>query len=113
MPRPPRAASRAKPGGISKAIVKLIPLNETSARRRHELLGSVGEAIYAIEETSGVIAVRDEHGDLFHVAARVAPGASPIPKGARVRLVAYDAPRKLFFARIYDTEPAAAAAKVT
>ena len=104
------AGGLAVTGGISKAIVKLIPLNETSARRRHELLGSVGEAIYNIEESSGVIAVRDEHGDLFQVAGRVEPGRPPIAKGARVRLVAYDAPRKLFFARpVNNTEPAAAA----
>jgi len=105
------AGSLLVTGGISKAIVKLIPLNETSARRRHELLGSVGEAVYAIEETSGVIAVRDDHGDLFQVAGRVEPGKPPIPKGTRVKLVAYDAPRKLFFARTVNgnNEPAAAA----
>jgi hypothetical protein len=105
------AGSLLVTGGISKAIVKLIPLNETSARRRHELLGSVGEAIYNIEEASGVIAVRDENGDLCQVAGRVEAGKPPILKGSRVKLVAYDAPRKLFFARTVNgnNEPAAAA----
>jgi hypothetical protein len=96
-------------GGVSSAIVRLIPLNESFARRRHELLGSVGDAIFEISESSGVVSVRDEHGDLFHVSARVEPRASAatIAKNSKVRLVAYDAPRKLFFVRI--NQPARAA----
>ena len=101
------AGSMLVTGGISKAIVKLIPLNETFAHRRHELLGSVGEAVFMIDQAGGVVMVRDEEGNLSQVAARVQEGEGPIAKGNKVRLVAYDGPRKLFFARPHD--PAASA----
>jgi len=100
-------------GGISKAIVRFIPLNETSARRRHELLGCVGEAIFSIDQVSGVVSVRDEHGDLFQVSCRTrADAADAIPKASRVKLVAYDAPRKLFIGVVQPQQnnpPAASA----
>ena len=82
---------------VSHLIVRFVPLNETSARRRHELLGCVGTAIYDVDETSGLAAVRDEDGNLFQVACRVAPGAAAVPKDSRVRLVTYRAAGHLFF----------------
>jgi hypothetical protein len=93
---------------VSNAIVRFVPLNETSARRRHELLGCVGEAVFEVNDSSGVVSVRDAHGDLFQVSARVEPSgsadapAAPIAKGNKVRLVAYDAPRKQFYVRIHQ-----------
>jgi hypothetical protein len=101
--------------GVSSLVVRYVPLNETSARRRHELLGCVGEAIFNIDQTSGLVAVRDEDGNLFQVACRVAPspGAAtappPIPKGSRVRLVTYRAAGNLFFGQLAESAPAAAA----
>lgn len=103
------AGSLVLTGAVSTAIVKLIPLNETSARRRHALLGSVGEAIFTIDQAGGVVVVRDAEGNLAQVAARPEPGAAAIVKGSKVRLVAYDGPRKLFFAQPTDPHAAAVA----
>ena len=100
-------------GGISTAIGKLVPLNETSARRRHELLGSIGDAMFSIDEVSGVVCVRDDHGDLFQVACRVESGVTPIAKGERVKLTAYDANKKLFYAVPVNRAESAATAPAT
>jgi membrane protein implicated in regulation of membrane protease activity len=89
--------SLAITSGVSGLIVRYLPLHETSARRRHELLGCVGEAIFNLDQTGGLVAVRDEDGNLFQVACRTVPGAEPIPKGSRVRLVTYRAAGNLFF----------------
>ena len=75
-----------------------LPLNETSARRRHDLLGSVGEALYPITGQFGLVAVRDDRGELYQVPCRVAgEGAEPIAKGTKVRLVAYSAKTRSFY----------------
>jgi membrane protein implicated in regulation of membrane protease activity len=82
---------------LTRLIGKYMPMRETYARRRHELLGSTGEAIYPIDETFGMANVRDDHGDLFQVPCRLEQGHSAIPKGARVKLVAYDKGQSLFY----------------
>jgi membrane protein implicated in regulation of membrane protease activity len=91
--------SIAVTAGVSALIVRYVPLHESSARRRHELLGCVGEAVFAINESSGVVTVRDEDGNLFQVSSRVAQDATPIPKGARVKLVSYRAAGHVFTAQ--------------
>jgi hypothetical protein len=85
---------------VSEVICRFMPLNETSARRRHELLGLAGEALYPIGGQFGLAAVRDAEGNLFQVPCRVAPGAADIAKGGRVLLVAYNARKQ-----IYDVVP--------
>ena len=82
---------------VSSGIARYLPLYETTARRRHELLGSVGEAIFPIDRKFGMASVRDDTGDLYQVACRVEPDAEPIPKGAKVQLVAYNAKSQLFY----------------
>jgi hypothetical protein len=86
---------------VTRAVVMLIgrymPLNETSARPRGHLVGTVGEAIYAIDERFGMAGVRDAQGDLHQVACRVGEGVPPIGKGSRVKLVAYSAHDRMFF----------------
>jgi membrane protein implicated in regulation of membrane protease activity len=82
---------------VSRFIGRFMPLNETYARRRHELLGSVGEALYPIDSTFGMMTVRDDYGDLFDFPCRTSEEQPPIAKGARVRLVGYNARRKLFY----------------
>jgi hypothetical protein len=94
--------------GMSGLIVRYLPLNQTAARRRHELLGNVGEAIFAIDENSGVVIVRDDDGNLFQVGCRIGPDQTPIAKGARVRLVSYRAADNVFFGK-----PAGLAAAAT
>lgn len=84
---------------IVAAVNRWLPLNASTARRRHELLGSAGEALFAINETFGLAAVRDDRGELYQVPCRVEPGTADLPKGARVRLVAYSGTGKSFIVR--------------
>jgi hypothetical protein len=89
---------------VTRSVVMLIgrymPLNETSARPLGQLVGRVGQAIYAIDERFGMAGVRDAQGDLHQVACRVGDGVPPIDKGSRVKLVAYSAGRRMFFVRL-------------
>jgi len=81
---------------VSSAIARWMPLCATSARRRHELLGSVGEAVYAINGRFGMASVRDEGGDLHQIPCRVGADQMPIGKGEKVKLVAYSAKQGIF-----------------
>jgi hypothetical protein len=85
-------------------MVRFVPLNETYAVRRGELVGCVGEAMYGINETFGLAVVRDGRGDLHQVSCRVGTGVAPVTKGARVKLVAYGAKDRTFFVRPVDSE---------
>jgi hypothetical protein len=93
---------------VSSAIHRLLPLHESSARRSVELLGAVGEVIYTISETSGMASVRDEQGNLQQIACRIDTGGTEIPKGAAVKLVAYNAKQKLYHG-VATSEPIAGA----
>ena len=86
----------------SRAIARWLPTSETYAVRRHELLGRTGEAIYQIDHQSGVVALRDENHDLFQVPCRVHGDRSPIAKGARVRLIAYNGREKAYYVTEHD-----------
>ena len=104
--------SMAITGGIARGIGRFVPLNESSAHRRHELLGAVGEAVFAIDEETGLVSVRDSSGNLLQVACRIGAGREPIAKGSRVKLVAYHAPRNVFVgmkANVQNSNPAGAA----
>jgi hypothetical protein len=81
--------------GLTLLVTRIAPINETYARRRHELLGSEGEAIYAVDASFGMVAVRDGRGELFQLGCRVDDGP-PIAKGARVKLVGYNRDTNLF-----------------
>jgi hypothetical protein len=80
-------------------IGRFIPLNQNLAMRRGDLVGEEGQAIYGIDERFGLVAVRDPRGDLKQLPCRVASGVEPIPRGTRVRLVAYRAADRTFFVR--------------
>lgn len=81
-------------GGL---VGRWMPRHESYSTRRHELLGLDGEAIYAIDSTSGRVSVRSRYGDLLQLPCRVYRDARPIEKGATVRLVAYNGKQKLFY----------------
>jgi membrane protein implicated in regulation of membrane protease activity len=83
-------------------IARFVPLNQNLALRRGDLVGEVGQALYGIDEKFGLVAVRDERGDLKQLPCRVAAGVEPIPRGARVKLVAYRADERIFFVRQTD-----------
>src|SRR5205823_6543860 len=90
---------------IVLAMVRWMPLNETSAKRRHALLGSVGEAIYDIDGNFGLAGVREPGGgDFYQVSCRTADGAPTIPKGSRVKLVAYGGPDGVFYVVPHDPQ---------
>jgi membrane protein implicated in regulation of membrane protease activity len=91
---------------VTALIAKYLPLYETTAQRRHALLGSVGEAMYPIDEKFGMVSVREASGDLYQVACRSA--GDPIAKGSKVKLVSYSAKESLFYVTPHDAaEPAA------
>jgi hypothetical protein len=83
-------------------LARFIPLNQNLAMRRGDHVGEEGQAIHGIDERFGLVAVRDGHGDLKQLPCRVAAGVEPIPRGARVRLVAYRADERVFFVRRTD-----------
>jgi hypothetical protein len=74
-----------------------MPLNVTTAKRRHELLGSVGEVILPVDVKFGMASVRDESGELFQIPCRLENAGGPVPKGAKVKLVAYNARESLYY----------------
>jgi membrane protein implicated in regulation of membrane protease activity len=83
-------------------VARFIPLNQNLALRQSDHVGEVGRALYAIDEKFGLVAVRDERGDLKQLPCRVASGVEPIPRGAKVKLVAYRANERFFFVRQLD-----------
>jgi hypothetical protein len=92
---------------ISAAMARWVPLNETTARRRHALLGSVGQAVFAIDHKFGMASVRDDLGDLYQVPCRVGEEQEPVAKGSAVKLVAYNAKLGLFYVKSHDPKAAA------
>jgi hypothetical protein len=91
---------------VTRAMVMLlgrfVPLNETSARPLRALVGTIGEAVYRIDESFGMAAVRDANGDFKQVACRVGDGVAAIDKGSRVKLVAYDENARMFYVAAVD-----------
>jgi membrane protein implicated in regulation of membrane protease activity len=76
---------------------RFLPTSETYARRRHALLGSVGEVVLPVDRGFGMVAVRDRSGELFQLPCRLEAGDRTIAKGTKVTLVAYSATEKLFY----------------
>lgn len=91
---------------LAGAMGRYLPTSESYATRRHELLGCVGEAIFNIDAESGMASVRDANHDLFHVQCRIDASHPPIPKGSRVKLVAYNGRLQLY--QVALQEPATA-----
>jgi hypothetical protein len=81
---------------VSSLICRYMPLNGTSARRKHELLGLAGTALYPVNETFGLASVRDDEGNLFQVPCRVEAGRDTIGKGESVLLVGYSAKQQIY-----------------
>jgi hypothetical protein len=78
-------------------VGRFLPTTETYARRRHELLGSVAEALYPIDSTFGMACGRDAGGQPFQVACRTEEGQAPLAKGVHIKLVGYTAKERLFY----------------
>lgn len=88
--------------GLARLIGRYAPTTETSAQKRRELCGNVGEAMYDITETFGMCAVRDRYGNHFQLACRAGEGQPAIAKGRKVLLVRFDESNKLYTVRPYD-----------
>jgi membrane protein implicated in regulation of membrane protease activity len=96
------AVSLVLTGLIARVVAKVLPTNETYARKRSDLVGTSGEAILPIDAGFGLVTVRDAHGDLFQVPCRVAEGEAAIAKGTRVVLFEYDAAKSVFYVAPYS-----------
>lgn len=84
---------------VVTAIVRYLPLYETTAKRRHALLGCIGEAILPIDQKFGMVGVRDATGDLYQVPCRAGESCDVIPKGTMVQLISYNVKQGLFCVR--------------
>ena len=93
---------------VAVLIARYLPLYETTARRRHELLGSIGEAVLPIDQRFGMVCVRDDTGDLYQLPCRMNSEGDPVPKGSKVQLVSYHAKQGLFYVTRHDTKSSAA-----
>jgi hypothetical protein len=82
---------------ISAILGKALFSGGNISRRRHELLGSLAEALYPIDEKFGMACGRDDRGELFQVACRIEEGKPPVAKGSPVQLVAYTAKEQMFY----------------
>jgi hypothetical protein len=90
---------------VVRVMAKWLPMYETTARRRHELLGCVGEAMFAINDRFGMASVRDDLGELYQVPCRVGTAEPPIAKGRHVRLVGYNGKQGIFRVVADDAAP--------
>jgi membrane protein implicated in regulation of membrane protease activity len=93
---------------LALVMDKYFPLCDTSARRRHSLLGLVGEAIFPIDEKFGMVSVRDDQGDLYQMPCRAASAEDVVSKGSKVQLIAYNAKQGIFFVKRVSADQAAA-----
>jgi membrane protein implicated in regulation of membrane protease activity len=78
------------------SIERWLPLDESTARRRHDLLGLNGVAMYDISDRFGMLSVRDDRGELYQVPCRVAVGNPPLAKNAHAVLVSFNARERLY-----------------
>ena len=82
----------------ARAIARWLPMTESSARHRRELVGSRATTVFAVNDQEGVAVVRDPGGDRYQVACRTLPGRAPIAGGTEVVLVKYKADLGIFYA---------------
>jgi len=87
---------------VSSLVARFLPTTESYARRRHELLGSLAEALYPIDAKFGMAVGRDDRGERFEVACRTEADQPIIPKGSPVQLVGYAAKERMFCVVLAD-----------
>jgi hypothetical protein len=75
---------------IARLFARRLPLLETEAVARWELVGATGRAVLAIGPASGLAQVRDRRGNLHQVACRTLAGEPALAAGAEVLLVEHD-----------------------
>jgi Na+-transporting methylmalonyl-CoA/oxaloacetate decarboxylase gamma subunit len=72
------------------AVMRRFFPDEEPATGGKDLVARSGRVIFEITDTGGTVQVRDAGGTLHQLAARVGPGADPIPAGRAVLMVAQD-----------------------
>lgn len=100
-------------GVLSRAVARLMPLDESSAWRKRDLVGTTAEALYPINSQFGMAIVRDPQGERYQIPCRVGEGAAPIAKGQSVLLVEYDAKGDFYTVRPYELAATRASAEAT
>jgi len=76
---------------ITSAIVaRVMPGTETYAPDRIGLVGSIGHAVYRVNEDSGTVNIQDGYGTVHRVQAKTESNASPIGPGVEVIAVDFD-----------------------
>lgn len=90
------AGSAAMTRVTTRLLNRFMPMNETYAEHKKELLGLNGEALFAIDDQFGLAAVRDRRGNRHQVPCRVDRGRPAIEKGTAVTLVGYSAQQQVF-----------------
>ena len=75
---------------LSRLFARRLPLRESQAIRRQDLVGSIGKAVLPIGPGSGLAQVSDRHGNLHQVSCRLLADEPVVPSGADLLLVEYD-----------------------
>lgn len=88
--------------GVVRLLGRYLPSSATPAPRHRDLVGSVGEAMYAINDRFGLVWVRGSSGQPYQVPCRVASDAPPVAKGTHVLLIGYDPASSLYTVIPYD-----------
>jgi hypothetical protein len=80
---------------VGRLFARRLPLLESEAIKRVELLGATGRAVLPLGPGSGLVQVHDRRGNLHQVAARTLAGEAGLPAGAAVLVVDYDEHEKI------------------
>ncbi len=88
----------------ARGMARIMPLDESTAVSRREMVGRLGEALYDINETFGMMIVKDDRGERYQLPCRTGPGAPVIGKGQPVLLVHYDQEKEQFIVRPYELD---------
>lgn len=83
---------------LAAGLGRLMPATESYGAGAQELVGRMADVRYPLTESSGTVQLYDRFGSLHEVAARVLPGETAIPAGAKVVLWRYSEPAGAYFA---------------
>lgn len=69
---------------------RYVPTTTTSVKRKRQLVGKSGTAVYEITDSFGMANLRDEDGNLHQIPCRTYADNDPLPKGSKVLTVDYN-----------------------
>lgn len=96
------AISLVATGLISRALGRIMPRDESSAKTMPQLVGQHGTAILPINDTFGLAKVLDGSGVGIQVPCRVAPGQETISANRAVVLMRFDRTERVFYVTTPD-----------